>query len=117
MSSSSLRHCAFERLVDGTLHSLFQLNIRLGSRHDFTHLCDIILHHMFVSGVRDLQSADERECRYIFTAVGNLGKLALKVVNVGLEAVTLPHLDGGEVVFFLASRQKAYLVRNVLVTS
>jgi len=55
-----------------------------------------------------MQSADDCECRYIFIAIGNLGKLALEVVNVGLEAVTLPHLDGGEVVFFLASRQKAY---------
>ena len=48
-----------------------------------------------------MQSADEREFRYIFTAVGNLGKLALKVADVGLEAVTLPHFNGEKVVIIL----------------
>ena len=42
-------------------------------------------------GVR-LAVADKRECRYIFTAFWNLGELILKVANVELEAITLPHL-------------------------
>ena len=43
------------------------------------------------------QSADEHECRYIFTAVRNLNKPALKVVDV-VEVVTLPYLDGEDMV-------------------
>ena len=35
---------------------------------------------------------------YIFTAVGNLGKLVLKVANVELEVVTLSHFYEKEVV-------------------
>jgi len=53
--------------------------------------------------VRDLQPADECECRYILIADGNLGKLALEVVDVGLEDVTLPYLDGNEVIVVLLS--------------
>ena len=51
-----------------------------------------MLQQVFVQWVRDLQSSDECECRDIFTAVENLGKLALEVPNVGFEAVTLPIL-------------------------
>jgi len=55
--------------------------------------------------VRDLQPADECECRDILTAVRNLGKLALGVDDEGLEAITLPHLNKEEmVVVLLASR-------------
>jgi len=38
--------------------------------------------------VRDLQTANERESRDILTAAENFGQLALKVTDVGLEAVT-----------------------------
>ena len=48
--------------------------------------------------MRDLQSIDERECQYIFTTVGNLVELVLKVVDVGLKAVTLPYFDIEKVV-------------------
>jgi len=51
--------------------------------------------------VGDLQSADERECRDILTAVENFGHLDLEVAGVGLEIVTLPHFDGEEVVIVL----------------
>jgi len=54
--------------------------------------------------VRTLQPADEYESRDIFTAVRDLGELALEEVDVRLEAVPLPHLDEEEVMlFFLAS--------------
>jgi len=43
--------------------------------------------------VRNLQFADECECGYIFIAVENLDKLALKVADIGLEAITLPYLN------------------------
>ena len=49
----------------------------------------------------DLQPADECECRDIFTAVENFSQLALKVDDVGLEAITLPHFDGEKVVVIL----------------
>ena len=59
--------------------------------------------------MRDLQSANEREYRYIFIVVENLGKLALEVANVGLEVVTLPHFGGEEAwLFFLASPRETY---------
>ena len=56
---------------------------------------------VLVRGVRDLQFVDERECRYIFTAVENLGKLVLEVADIGLEVITLPYFDGEEVVVLL----------------
>jgi len=46
-----------------------------------------VLQEVLVKRVSDLQSADERECRY-FTAVGNFGKLVLEEVDVRLEAVS-----------------------------
>jgi len=51
--------------------------------------------------VRNLQFADERKCRDVFTAVGNLGELVMEVADVRLEAVTLSHFDGEEVVVIL----------------
>ena len=60
-----------------------------------------MLQQMFVLGVRDLQSVDESECKYIFTTVENIGKLALKVVDVGFEVVTLSYFDREEVVVVL----------------
>ena len=44
-----------------------------------------------------LQPADECECRYFFTAIGDLGELVLKEVDVGFEAISWPHFDGDEV--------------------
>jgi len=41
------------------------------------------------------------ECKDIFTAVENFGELILEVVNIQLEAVTLSHFDGEEVVVIL----------------
>jgi len=58
--------------------------------------------------VRDLQSIDECECRYIFTAVGNFGELVLKVADVRVEAAILSYFDGEEVVILLVSRREAY---------
>jgi len=48
-----------------------------------------------------LQPADKRECRDVFTAVRDHGELALEEANVRLEAITLSHLDGEEVVTIL----------------
>ena len=41
-------------------------------------------------------SVDECEYRDIFTTVGNLDKLALKVIDVGLEAIILPYFNREE---------------------
>ena len=51
--------------------------------------------------MRYLQSTDEYKCRYILTTVGGLGKLTLEVADVGLETVTMPHLDGEEMMVVL----------------
>ena len=48
---------------------------------------------MLVQRVRNLQLTDEREHRNIFTVVGHLGKLVLKVVDVCLEVVTGSHFE------------------------
>jgi len=48
--------------------------------------------------VRDLQLADKRECRDVLIAVGDLGQLALKVADIILEVVALPHLDSEKMV-------------------
>ena len=48
--------------------------------------------------VRDLQSTDEHECRYIFIAIENFGKLALEVADVRLEVIALSHFDDEKVV-------------------
>ena len=60
--------------------------------------------------MRNLQPADERKSRDIFTAVRDLGKLALEEANVRLEAVTLPHFDGEEMMVVLLS----LLARGIL---
>ena len=56
---------------------------------------------MFVQNVRDLHSANECECRDIFTTVRNLGEQVLKIADVRLEAVALSHFDNEEVVMIL----------------
>ena len=48
-----------------------------------------------------MQPADECEYKDVLIAVGDFGKLALKVADVGLEAITLPHPDGEEVMVVL----------------
>ena len=45
-----------------------------------------------------MQSVDERGCRDIFTLVGNLGKLVLKIANIRLETVALSYFNGEKVV-------------------
>ena len=53
---------------------------------------------MLAQRVRDLQPADECECRDVLTAVGDLSQLALEVTDVGFEVVVLHHLDGEKMV-------------------
>jgi len=62
-----------------------------------------VLQDMFVQGVRNLQPADECECRDVLTAIGDLGLFALKVANVGFDVVALPHLNSENVVVVLFS--------------
>jgi len=85
-------------VVGGSLHCLLQFDVRLSSKQNLAHPGDIVLQEMFVQGVRNMQLADECECRDVLTAVGNLDQLALDVPDVGLEAVTLPHFDGEKMV-------------------
>ena len=50
-----------------------------------------------------MQPTDECECRDVLTAVGDLGQLALDVVDVGFEVVVLPFLDSKKVIVVLLS--------------
>jgi len=49
----------------------------------------------------DLQPADECECTNILTTVANLSKSALEVVDVGLKTITMPYLNGEELIVVL----------------
>ena len=60
-----------------------------------------MLDEVLVQGVRNLQPVDERESRDIVIAVRDLDELALEEEDVRLEHVTLPHLDGEEVIVVL----------------
>ena len=51
--------------------------------------------------MRDLPPTDESERRDILNAVGNFGKLAMEVVDVGLEIVILPYFDEEKMVIVL----------------
>ena len=65
---------------------------------------------MLVQRVRNLQPADECECRGILTAAGNFSQLALELNDVGLEAVALPHFYVEDVVVVILG----FLTRGVL---
>jgi len=91
-------------VVGGSLYCLLELDVWLCSGKDLTYL-EHVLQEVLVQRVSDLQSADERECRYLLTTVGDLSELVLKE-DVRLEAFSRPHPDGEEVVTtlgFLAS--------------
>ena len=69
-----------------------------------------MIEDVLVQGVRNLQVTDEHECRNVLTAVGDFDELALKEADVGLEDITLPHLNGEEMMdIFLG-----LLVRGIL---
>jgi len=73
---------------------------------------------MPVPRVRDLQSVDERKCKDVLTAIGDLGQLALEVANVRFEVAALPHLDDKKMVVVpLCLSADAYWVRNASDTS
>ena len=63
------------------------------SRKGFAQLGDVVLQE-----VCDLQPTDECEYRYLLTTIEDHSELALEEINVGFEVVSLPHLDGEEVV-------------------
>ena len=48
-----------------------------------------------------MQPANECVCTDILSAIGNLDKLALEVTDVGLESITLPHLNEEEMMVIL----------------
>ena len=60
-----------------------------------------MLQPVFILRVKTPQLTDERECRKIFTAVGNLGELVLEEADVRLESVALSYFDGDEVVVII----------------
>jgi len=60
--------------------------------------------------VSDLQPADECECRYFLTLIGDLGELVLKEVNVGFKAISWPHFDVEKVM----ATPLGFLASNIL---
>ena len=63
---------------------------------------------MLIQGERNLP-ANECECRDILTIVGNFDQLALKIADIGVKDVALPHFDREKVVDVLfGSRRAAY---------
>ena len=82
------------RVVGGSLHRLFKLDVRLRSGKDLAHLDDTMLQEVFVQRMSRLQPVDERVHRDFFTTIGDFDWLALKEVDVRLEIVSLSHLDG-----------------------
>ena len=95
-------------MVEGNFHCFLQLDVRLCSGENFAHPSNIVLEEVLVHGVRNLQPVDERESRDIFIAVRDLDELSLEEIDVRLEHVTLSHLDGEVLLFFLASWREVY---------
>ena len=67
--------------------------------------------------MRNLQPADERKCRDIFTVVGNIGELILKAAEYDLRLSPCLILTVRRWLFFLASQHEPYRVRNASVIS
>ena len=64
--------------------------------------------------VGDSQPDDESESGDIFDAVDHLGQLTLKVADVCLETVRMPHLDGKKVVVVLLEHpNRRIIVRGI----
>ena len=57
-------------------HRFLQLDIGLSSGQNLAHPSDIVLKDVFVQGLRNLHPTNERECRNVHTAIGDLGHLA-----------------------------------------
>jgi len=85
-------------VIDESLHHFLQLDVGLSYRQNITHPSDIVLEEVFEHGVKNMSIVDERECIDVLTAIGDLDLLAMEVSNVGLEAVTLSHLNGEKMV-------------------
>jgi len=68
----------------------------LRSGKDLAYIGDVVLQVVLVQRVSDLQSVDERECRYLLTIVEDLGDLVLEEVDVGFEVVSRSHPDKEE---------------------
>jgi len=60
--------------------------------------------------VSDLHPADKCKCKYLLIRVRDFGQLALEEVDIGLVAVSRPHLDREEVM----GSPLGFLTRGVL---
>ena len=98
LSSTITRLCG---VVEKSFHYILQLVVRLCLGENLANPSDVVLQEVFIQGMRHLQPVDERECRYVFTTVGDLGELALEEVDVRLEVVALSHLNIKKVVAIL----------------
>ena len=97
-------------MIGRSLHRLFKLDVKLSSGKDLPHLGDRMLQEVFVKRMCDLQPADERKRRDFFTTIGDFGYLNLEKIDVRLETVSLPHLDGEE----MMAISLGFLARGIL---
>ena len=85
-------------VVRGSLHRLFELDIRLSTGKNLAHLGDVVLQEMLLQGVSNLQPANVCDGSNFLPTVGDFGELILEEIEVRLEIVSLPHFDREEVV-------------------
>jgi len=85
-------------IVGRTSGSILNLNILLGASDDVPHLGDLMFHQMLVKGVGDLQPTDERDGSHVVIAVIHHRHLALKIIEILLEALLRLYINVEEVV-------------------
>ena len=82
----------------GSPTRLFNLYVLLRIEKDISHLGDVILHQIFIEGDGNLQSTDEEVNDYVLITVVYQGHLALKVVDIALQALLRFHFNYEEMV-------------------
>ena len=85
------------RVIGGSLHCFFQVDVGLSSWQNLSHLGNIVLKEM----LRNLHPVDEHECIDVLIAVEDLGELALEEIDIWFETITLSHLHGKKVMAVL----------------
>jgi len=77
--------------IGRTSSRLFDLHVLLRLDKNISHLGDIVLHQMLVEQVDDLQPTDEYSGGYVFIAIVYQSHLAMKIIDVVLQALPWFH--------------------------
>ena len=80
---------------------LFNLHVLLCSDKDVPHLSNIVLHHILVERVGDLQPTDKRCGGNVFVEIVHQHQLALEVADVIFQALPWFHFHCEEMVIIL----------------